>query len=162
MEILKLDAAGAERLAPFIADFRVTLNSYRGIVSEPDREAGKAEALEYLQRRYPIFVAEDEGETAGYIVCRVEDSLLWVEQLYVRPDRRREGIASLLFDKAEEVARSLGEETVFNYVHPNNKGVIGFLRSKGYTVLNLIEIRKPYQGEKLSTKITVNGHVFDY
>lgn len=162
MEILKLDAAAAERLAPFIADFRVTLDSYRGIVSEPDREAGKAEALEYLQRGYPVFAAEDAGETVGYLVCRVEDSLLWVEQLYVRPDRRREGIASLLFDQAEAIARSLGEETVFNYVHPNNKGVIRFLRSKGYTVLNLIELRKPYPGEKLRATIPVGDQLFDY
>ena len=162
MKIIKMDSPSAERLAPFIADFRVILDSYRGIVSEPDREAGKAEALEYLQRGYPVFAAEDAGETVGYIVCRVEDSLLWVEQLYVRPDRRREGIASRLFEKAEEIARSLGEETVFNYVHPNNRGVILFLRSKGYTVLNLIEIRKPYRGEKLRTQIKVNEQVFDY
>ena len=162
MEILKIDAASAEKLAPLAADFRVALGSYKGIVSEPNCEAGKAEILEYLRLRYPVFAAEDAGEPVGYIVCRVEDSLLWVEQLYVRPDRRREGIASRLFDKAEEIARSLGEETVFNYVHPNNEGVIRFLRSKGYTVLNLIEVRKPYRGEKLRTTITVGQQVFDY
>ena len=40
--------------------------------------------------------------------------------------------------------------------------MIGFLRSKGYTVLNLIEIRKPYRGEKLTTTIRVDRNTFDY
>lgn len=29
------------------------------------------------------------------------------------------------------------------YVHPNNHRMIEFLRKRGYTVLNLTEIRKP-------------------
>ena len=40
--------------------------------------------------------------------------------------------------------------------------MIPFLRSKGYTVLNMIEIRKPYQGENLTTTIHVDQEVFDY
>ncbi|MBR6321294.1 MAG: GNAT family N-acetyltransferase, partial [Lachnospiraceae bacterium] len=75
---------------------------------------------------------------------------------------RQKGVGSLLFGKAEELAASMGEDTVFNYVHPNNEGMIGFLRSKGYTVLNMIEIRKPYKGEKLTSTVRVNDNVFDY
>ena len=41
-------------------------------------------------------------------------------------------------------------------------GMIQFLRSKGYTVLNMIEIRKPYAGEKLTTTIRVGTEDFDY
>ena len=68
----------------------------------------------------------------------------------------------MLFAKAEELAASMGEDTVYNYVHPNNEGMIRFLRTKGYTVLNLIEIRKAYEGEKLTAKIRVEKEVFDY
>ena len=64
--------------------------------------------------------------------------------------------------KAEELAASYGEETVYNYVHPNNDGIIAFLKSRGYDVLNLIEVRKPYQGETLRTKVRVGEHEFDY
>ena len=32
----------------------------------------------------------------------------------------------------------------------------------GYTVLNLIEIRRPYKDEKLTQIITVGEHEFDY
>lgn len=41
------------------------------------------------------------------------------------------------------------------YVHPNNDRMIGFLRKHGYTVLNLIEIRRPYQGENIHNTIHV-------
>ena len=68
----------------------------------------------------------------------------------------------MLFEKAEALAKSMGEETVYNYVHPNNEGMIGFLRSKGYTVLNMIEIRKPYKDEKPATVIMVGDKAFDY
>lgn len=40
--------------------------------------------------------------------------------------------------------------------------MIDFLRKRGYTVLNLIEIRKPYKGKKLTQTIAVGEHEFDY
>ena len=121
------------------------------------------ELEEYLAAGYPVYAAVTTGgQYTGYIVCRVEEPCVWAESIYVCPEKRRCGIASALFEKAEELARSYGEETVYNYVHPNNDKMIGFLASKGYNVLNLIEIRKPYNGEKLHTKMQVGGNSFDY
>ncbi len=162
MEILRIDETTAEHVAPLVAAFRVTLRGYKGIASEPDVEGGREEILDFLRSGYPVFAVVDAGEYIGYAVCRVEGPVIWVEHIYVHEDHRRRGVASLLFDKAEALASSMGGDTVYNYVHPNNDGMIGFLRSKGYTVLNLIEIRKPYDGEKLNEKIDVNGHLFDY
>ncbi len=162
MEIIKIDESAAEQLAPLVADFRVTLRSYKGIASVPDIEAGKEEIIAFLKSGYPVFAVTDSGELAGYIVCRIEDTCLWVEHLFVRADYRRKGAASLLFETAEKIAASMGEDTMFNYVHPNNDGMIQFLRSKGYTVLNLIEIRKPYKNESLTRTIKVNDNSFDY
>ena len=51
---------------------------------------------------------------------------------------------------------------LMSMVRPINHRMIGFLRKHGYTVLNLIEVRKPYQGEKLTQTITVGEHEFDY
>ena len=87
---------------------------------------------------------------------------MWVESIYVLPEFRRQGVAAALFRKAEELAAAYGEDTVYNFVHPNNNGIIEFLKSRGYTVLNLIEIRKPYTGEKLTRKIQVDENQFDY
>lgn len=162
MKIVTVGAGEAERLAPLAAAFRAALRSYRGIASAPDVRAGEEELRELLAAGFPVYAAEEDGRFAGYAVCRVEGSVVWAEQLYVVPERRREGIASALYGRAEELARSLGEETVYNWVHPNNDGVIAFLRSRGCTVLNLVELRRPYPGERLTTEITVGEHRFDY
>ena len=162
MKLIRIKTEDAGRVAPLAADFRVTLNGYRGIASQPRVEAAREEIGEFLDAGFPVFAAEDDGELAGYMVCRIDAPCLWVEHLYVREDCRRKGVATLLFEQAEALAASMGEDTVYNFVHPNNLGMIAFLRSKGYTVLNMIEIRKPYPGERLTTAIPVGDAVFDY
>ena len=161
MEIIKISQA-TDDLAQMVALFRVELRSYKGIASKPDVEAGREEMEEYLAAGFPVFAALVNGEYAGYVVCRIDSEVVWVESIFVREQYRRHGVASALHSKAEEIAASYGEETVYNYVHPNNHRMIEFLRKRGYTVLNLIEIRKPYKEEKLSQKICVGEHEFDY
>ncbi len=56
----------------------------------------------------------------------------------------------------------MGEDTVYNYVHPNNDAMMSFLRNKGYTVLNLVEVRKPYKNEELNKKYKIGNNEFDY
>ena len=162
MKLIQIKAEDADRVAPLVADFRVTLNGYRGISSRPRVEAVREEIGEFLDAGFPIFAVEDEGKLAGYMVCRIDAPCLWVEHLYVREEYRRRGVATLLFEQAEALAAAMGEDTVYNFVHPNNGGMIAFLRSRGYTVLNMIEIRKPYAGERLTTTIPVGDQVFDY
>ena len=145
-----------------MAAFRVTLNGYRGIASQPRVEAAREELLEFLDAGFPVYAAEDGDTLAGYMVCRIEEPCLWVEHLFVREAYRRRGVATLLFEQAEALAAAMGEDTVFNFVHPNNLGMIAFLRSRGYTVLNMIEIRKPYPGETLTTTIPVGDAAFDF
>ena len=162
MKLIEIQRIDAHRLAPLVAEFRVTLNRYRGIVSAPKIEAAREEIVEFLDAGMPVFAVEDGDKLAGYMVCRIDEPCLWVEHLYVRDEYRRRGVATLLFEKAEELAHAMGEDTVFNFVHPNNRGMIDFLRTKGYTVLNMIEIRKPYPGERITTTIPVGDAVFDY
>ncbi len=161
MEIVKITKANDE-IAKMVSLFRVELNSYKGIVSKPNIEAGREEIEEYLSADFPVYVAFINDNCAGYLVCRIEDNVVWVESVFVKEEYRRRGIATALHNKAEEIAASYGDETVYNYVHPNNHRMIEFLRKRGYTVLNLIEIRKPYKGEKLTQKIVVGEHEFDY
>ena len=161
MEIIKITQA-TDSLAQMVALFRVELRSYKGIVSKPNVDAGREEMEEYLAAGFPVFAAIVDGEYAGYVVCRVDSEVVWVESIFVEDEYRRQGIASALHSKAEEIAAFYGDDTVYNYVHPNNHRMIAFLRKRGYTVLNLIEIRKPYQGEQPTQTICVGEHEFNY
>lgn len=162
MELIKINIIDADRVAPLAAAFRVQLRSYKGIKSQPNIEEGKKEILDFLKSGFPVYAVEDDGALTGYIVCRIDEPCLWVEHIFVQEDYRRKGVAAMLFSKAEEIAAAMGEDTVYNFVHPNNENMIQFLRSKGYTVLNMIEIRKPYKGEKLTATIHVETEAFDY
>ena len=161
-QIERMTEAAIPEIAPLVALFRVTLKAFKGITASPNDNEGISELKEYLDAGFPVFTARKEGVYCGYMVCRVDEPCVWVESIYVLPEFRRQGVAAALFRKAEELAASYGEDTVYNYVHPNNDGIIGFLKSRGYTVLNLIEIRKPYTGEKLTRKIQVDENQFDY
>lgn len=148
-------------VAKLIASFRVELNKFKMIDTNPNLEDAKEELESFVNRKYPIYIDIENEEAVGYIVLR-EDGVYWVEHIYVKPEYRRKKIASLLYEKAESIIGEKGEDTLFNFVHPNNDAIISFLRNKGYTVLNLIEVRKPYKGEKTNTKINVGNNTFDY
>lgn len=152
-----------EKISKLVVEFRSHLLELKGIKFLPDVKQGKKEFREYLDKKYPVFVAEDSNmELLGYIVCRVEDGVVWAESLFVLSEVRRNGIGSKLYEKAEEIAKEVGCDTVYNWVHPNNDKVIPFLAKRGYDVLNLVEVRKKWKDEKLAQKINVGKHEFNY
>ena len=161
MELIEITQA-SEELAEMAALFRVELRSYKGIAAKPDLGEGREEMEEYIAAGFPVFAALVNGREAGFMVCRVDGGVVWVEAIFVREEYRRRGVAAALHGKAEEIAASYGGDTVYNFVHPNNHRMIAFLRKRGYTVLNLIEIRRPHKDEKLTQTIAVGEHTFDY
>ncbi|MBN2769224.1 MAG: GNAT family N-acetyltransferase, partial [Spirochaetes bacterium] len=125
-----------------IAFFRMELARLKEMEKEPDFASSEEELKDYINCQYLIFVAEaNDNLLIGYIVCKIEREVVWAESLYVLPEHRRSGIASLLFNEAEKLAQKYGNDTVYNWVHPNNNSMIRFLEKNGYDVLNLIEIR---------------------
>ncbi|MCX7950418.1 MAG: GNAT family N-acetyltransferase [Clostridiales bacterium] len=152
-----------EKVSKLIAQFRVELKELKGIKASFNMQQAREEFKEYIEAKFPIFVAEDaNNELLGYLVCRFDGDVVWAESLFVSNNSRRKGIGSKLYDKAEEIAKNLGGSTVYNWVHPNNDKIIPFLLKRGYNVLNLIEIRKPLKNEILTQKISIGNYEYDY
>ncbi len=162
MNIRRSEEKDYDDLVQLIGKFRIELASFRGVEKEIDLDAAEEELDGYRSKDYPIYVAEKNSKLVGYIVCRVEQDVVWAESLYVLPDFREQGIGSSLYEKAEEIADDLGSDTVYNWVHPNNHKMIEFLKKKGYDVLNLIELRKKREGESTDARVRVGEHEFDY
>ena len=141
--------------------FRVVLQSFKDIKATPDIASAKEELQEYIKEKWQIYVALDNSKPVGYILLKV-DGVVWVEHIYVKEEYQRHGVGSLLYNKAEEYSAKLGCDTLFNWVHPNNEKIISFLKSKGYSVLNMIELRKPFNGETPNKKVKVDNNEFDY
>ena len=162
MKVIEFDKKYYEQTAELISLFRVHLRKFKGIESNPDFDSAKDELNSFANdKNYPIYLCVEKEQIIGYMILKI-DGVIWVEQLFVREDYRRKGVASLLFSKAEERSKEIGEDTLFNYVHPNNEPIIKFLKSKGYTVLNLIEVRKPFKNEETKTIIKIGNNEFDY
>ncbi len=152
-----------DNVARLIAQFRLEHKLIKGIRSSLDIESAKKEFREFIDANFPIYMVINESEEVlGYIVCRIQDNVVWVEQIYVVKHARRKGIATLLFKKAEEVAHSFGCETLYNWVLPNNDKIIKFLSKNGYGVLNMIEIRKAYKNEQFEQEIQVGRFHYKY
>jgi len=152
-----------EELISLIAEFRVALASFRGVTRNADTPRAEQELESYQKPTYRTYVAEMHGGAiGGYLVCKVDENVVWAESIYVKSELRREGVGSALYQKAEILAEELGGATVYNWVHPNNERIIGFLRKRGYDVLNLVEVRRRLPGEQPATRINVGDQVFEY
>lgn len=150
-------------LIELIAAFRQALAEVRNQIREVDLASADEELAVYQEKGYPIYVAEtDQAKVIGYLVCRVDESVVWAESLFVFPAYRRKGIGSALYAQAEGLAEELGNETLYNWVDPTNMRIINFLQMRGYSVLNLLELRRPRSGEKLAGKIRVGVKEFEH
>lgn len=162
IDVKKVTVINYEKIIPLIARFRSELLTFKNIFKVPDLLSARQEVEEYLDKGMPIYMLEADGQALGYLLCRIDEPCVWVEQIYVVADHRRQGLASLLFKEAEKLAEARGEPTVYCHVHPNNHAVIQFLQSRGYSYLNLLELRKGYPGEEAMTKIRMSDYEFDY
>ncbi|MFZ6027196.1 MAG: GNAT family N-acetyltransferase [Chloroflexota bacterium] len=144
-----------------IGEFRMALARLRNHSPTGDKTAAAAELDDYIERGFPIYVAEESPfGIVGYMVCRIDEDVLWVESLYVAEAFRRKGVAAQLYDVAERMAKELGGNAPYNWVDPHNDAIIRFLKKRGYDVLNLIELRKKEPGETLTQTVKVGGHEY--
>ena len=157
---ITIDKDNAYSLAYLVVDFRKALHKLRSGNILVDVDDAVEELQYYLSKKYPVYAVSDNGRYIGYCVCRVEDDVVWLESIYVRPEYRRKGVGKMLFDKAESVAKEYGNDCLYQYVHPNNDVMLNFLKKNGYDVLNLIEIRKPYKEEETDTTYTIGDHEY--
>ena len=155
-----------EREKENIAQMLIKFRSYLAKLKNKKDEMEIAEAVEeidyYLDKEYPIYTAVQENEYLGYFILKFDDDAVWLEHFFVKKQYRGQGIGSQLFKKAEEVLDELGYVNLYNWVHPNNDRMISFLKSQGYDVLNMIEIRKSFENEELSSEFKVGENKFRY
>ena len=149
-------------LVYLVKDFRKTLANLKGYKTSFDEDDALDELHYYLDNNYPIYVISEGGKFIAYCVCKIIEDCVWLESIYVLPEKRRKGVARLLLDKAQEIAQEYHNDTLYINVHPNNDNMLYFLKANGYDVLNMIEIRKKSSDENLSTTYQIGEHEYKY
>lgn len=107
--------------------------------------------FESILRNYPrtFLIAEVNGKTAGYIMCRVERALSKFNRLSfkkaghvisiaVLPEYRRRGIAASLLERAlKALKEDYGCEEVYLEVRISNSPAISLYQKLGFTVIKV-------------------------
>lgn len=89
-----------------------------------------------------VFVAEVDEELVGYLLFEIRDTPpiftrerdCALDQLFVKPEHRGEGIAQSLIDRAVMIGEEKGAETVVMSIDAENEGALGFFDELGYDI----------------------------
>lgn len=92
-----------------------------------DRQAIEALFCPALLEARTVFVAEDKGETVGYLSMNPEDG--FVPALYLSRNARRRGLGTALLDAAKSARPQGLSLTVFE----TNDDALRFYRREGFT-----------------------------
>jgi ribosomal protein S18 acetylase RimI-like enzyme len=79
-----------------------------------------------------VFVADLEGDQAGYVALRREGDAVRIEQLLVSPRHEHEGIGRQLVDYAEGFAISEGVVRLQIVVEPSNRRALDFYGRRSF------------------------------
>jgi ribosomal protein S18 acetylase RimI-like enzyme len=103
-----------------------------------------ARTLSVLERE-TVFVAEIEGNPAGYVALNRVERAVRVDQLFVSPDHEAEGIGRQLLEFAEGYAIWKEAEVLQVVVEGDNERALSFYRGRGFTQVgsDLLELRLP-------------------
>ena len=85
------------------------------------------------------YVAEVEEKVAGYIFLHIFDEGIHIVNIAVRKDMRKQGIGTLLLQKAEEIAKNKNVPLLVLEVRENNLPAISLYKKHGFFVLRKID-----------------------
>ena len=82
-----------------------------------------------------FFVAQVDGEIAGFIIANLNKSLskTEIENIFVRPDFRRQGIGTSLVEKVVEVAKLNRYQFISVLTPPDDAAAIKTYEKAGFT-----------------------------
>lgn len=139
-----------------------------GLVGEREEASAQAEeeaeeVLENWRRGRSALYAILDGEAyAGFLRLEYRgDQVAWIEDLYVRPERRGQGIASQAIGQAEKiVAARPGYTALCMDVVPRNTQALNLYYRLGYDTLSLITLRKEFGENPRDQKASFLGKEF--
>jgi ribosomal protein S18 acetylase RimI-like enzyme len=92
-----------------------------------------------------VFVAELEGDPAGYVALELDGDTMRIEQLLVSPRHEHQGIGGQLVDYAEGYAISEGAMRLQIVVEPDNHRALNFYSRRSFASSGegVLELRLP-------------------
>jgi ribosomal protein S18 acetylase RimI-like enzyme len=84
--------------------------------------------------RYDCFVAEDKGKIVGFLTAELwkYDKYSFILDVYVKPEHRKNGVASALMKEHEKICKKAGIKTLLVSVLTNNAKMQKFLAKRKF------------------------------
>ena len=160
MENIKPIHSTNQELIELVLEMRSVMDALNHSTHNISLSEATQEANSYFSNNRLVFGIYQNETILGFLVLKIEDSVCWLDWIFVRPDYRGTDIASKLFKHAEEFSLEMGNDQLYVWVHPDNHRMLKFLKKKGYDVLNLIEVKK--EKSLINTSISILGNEFRY
>lgn len=152
-----------ELLATFYAEHYALSENVEAAVT-PERIAAAEEDLAEWEAREDaaLYLIEEDGVVAGLLfLARHGGSVVWIENLFVRQELRRRGIATRAIALAEEIARrEMHAPAISMDVIPQNQAAMRLYHALGYDTLQMITMRKPLAGAQREGRTDLMGLPF--
>lgn len=143
-----------------VLEMRMVMERLNKTTVEISHDDAALEAKSYFSENRQVFGIYQDDELIGYSVLKTEDLVCWLDWIYLKPEYRGRNAASELFDYSEKVAKEIGSDQLYIWVHPDNHPMLKFLKKKGYDVLNLIEVKK--EKTQTNSSISILGNELRY
>jgi ribosomal protein S18 acetylase RimI-like enzyme len=88
--------------------------------------------------RHVYWIAQIDGEDAGYASAYREADCLWIKKLYLLDSSRGLGLGKRLIATAQQELS--GATSLALYVNEGNASAIAFYRSQGFTIDSLVPV----------------------
>ncbi|HGJ65655.1 TPA: GNAT family N-acetyltransferase [bacterium] len=144
-------------LIQLVFNFRLLLNKLNKSTQENTFDEAIEETNGYFTVNKQVYSMSLDSRIIGFSVLKIEDTVCWLDYIFIDQEYRNKGYASQLFDYTENVAKIIGSDQLYIWVHPDNNQMLKFLKKKGYNTLNLIEIKKFKENKSISIPILENN-----
>ena len=160
MENIKPIHSTNQEFVDLVLEMRSVMDGLNQSTNNASVSEATQEADSYFSDNRLVFGIFQDETIVGYSVLKVEDRVCWLDWIYVKPEHRGTKAASELFDYSEKVAKKIGSDQLYIWVHPDNHRMLKFLKKKGYDVLNLIEVKK--EKSVINSSISILGNELRY
>ncbi len=136
------------------ADFRAAMAKGRGRKAKSNPDEAQYDLEDLMDEGCTLYAVGDHGRFIGYMVLKDDGFTVSLTELYVQPDRRRGGVASMLFKQAEKEAEEHQSELNVRVPY-GNKPMLELLSKYGYATLEPLSIRKTVKDDQGSAEIRI-------
>jgi GNAT superfamily N-acetyltransferase len=110
------------------------------VLLEKGQAVGSASLVNYRSRESSGLVSQDAEPSKGG-----DKNTVWLTNMFVLPEHRKQGLAQVLLNRAEDYARSLQLKNIYLYAQDAE----GYYKKRGWLVLKTVML----EGQKLKVLV---------